>query len=134
MATPIILDTSAVIAVVANEVHKPALIRLTRGAELLSPASLTAEIGNAFSAMFKRKRISLEEAQAAVDEFWRIPIRLVPIDITRSLELSHSLGIYAYDAYLIACGLQYRAPLLTLDRGLRDAARLAGVTVPEIQA
>lgn len=134
MTMPIILDASTVIAVVTNEAHKPALVRMTRGAELLSPASLTAEIGNAFSAMFKRKRISLEEAQAAVEEFWRIPIRQVPIDVTHALELSHSLRIYAYDAYLIACGLQYHAPLLTLDGGLRNAARQAGVTVPEILA
>ena len=62
MAT-VVIDASAVIAVVANEASKPALIRLTEGVELLSPASLPAEMGNAFSAMFKRRRISLLEGQ-----------------------------------------------------------------------
>jgi predicted nucleic acid-binding protein len=67
MAEPrLVLDTSAVIAVISNEAHKPALIELATGTELLAPSSLAAELGNAFSAMFKRKRISLEEAKAAL--------------------------------------------------------------------
>ncbi len=49
MANTVVIDTSAVIAVVTNEVHKPALIQLTKGIELLSPASLPFEVGNAFS-------------------------------------------------------------------------------------
>jgi predicted nucleic acid-binding protein len=50
----------------------------------------------------------------------------------QALDLSHQLNIYAYDAYLIACSLQYRSPLLTVDGGLRDAARLVGVEVLEV--
>ena len=79
MARSVVVDTSAVIAVVTNEVHKPALIRLTEGAELLSPSSLPAEVGNAFSAMFKRHRISLSEAKAAVEAYRRIAIRLTAL-------------------------------------------------------
>ena len=133
MAT-VVIDASAVIAVVANEASKPALIRLTEGVELLSPASLPAEMGNAFSAMFKRRRISLLEAKAAIEAYKRIPIRLTALDLGQALDLSHQLGIYAYDAYLIACGLQHRSPLLTVDGGLRDAARLVGVEVLEVKS
>jgi len=131
-AVPIVIDASAVIAVITNEAHKPALIRLTKGAELLSPSSLPIEVGNAFSAMFKRRRISLNQAKAAVEIYQHIAIRLMNIDLARALELSHQLGIYAYDAYLIACSLQYRAALLTLDGGLREAARRAKVEVLEV--
>jgi predicted nucleic acid-binding protein len=131
-AVPIVIDASAVIAVITNEAHKPALIRLTEGAELLSPSSLPIEVGNAFSAMFKRRRISLKQAKAAVEIYQHIAIRLTNIDLARALELSHQLGIYAYDAYLIACSLQYRAALLTLDGGLREAARRAKVEVLEV--
>ena len=133
MAT-VVIDASAVIAVVANEASKPALIRLTEGVELLSPASLPAEMGNAFSAMFKRRRISLLEAKAAIEAYKRIPIRLTALNLGQALDLSHQLGIYAYDAYLIACGLQHRSPLLTVDGGLRDAARLVGVEVLEVKS
>ncbi len=131
MAT-VVIDTSAVIAVVANEASKPALIRLTEGVELISSSSLPAEMGNAFSAMFKRRRISLVEAKVAIETYKRIPIRLTALDLGQALDLSHQLNIYAYDAYFIACGLQYRSPLLTVDGGLRDAARLAGIEVLEV--
>lgn len=40
--------------------------------------------------------------------------------------------VYAYDAYLIVCAQQSRAPLLTLDRGLARSARRVGVTVLEV--
>ena len=50
----------------------------------------------------------------------------------RSLELSHSLNVYAYDAYMIACAEQVGCQLLTLDRGLMNAARRAGVDVVEV--
>jgi predicted nucleic acid-binding protein len=132
MAAAVVIDASAVIAVVTNEAHKPALIRLTEGVELLSPSSLPIEVGNAFSAMFKRQRISLSEAKAAIEAYKRVAIRLTTIDLEQALDLSHHLGIYAYDAYLIACGLQHRSPLLTVDKGLRDAARRVGVEVLEV--
>lgn len=134
MAASVVIDASAVIAVVTNEPHKPALIRLTEGVELLSPSSLPIEVGNAFSAMFKRRRISLSEAKAAVEVYKSIAVRLMAIDLEQALDLSHQLEIYAYDSYLIACSLQNRSPLLTLDGGLRDAARRVGVEVLELMS
>jgi len=82
--------------------------------------------------MFKRHRISLSEAKTAVETYKRIAIRLTAIDLGQALDLSHQLGIYAYDAYVIACSLQYRSPLLAVDGGLRDAARQVGVEVLEV--
>lgn len=131
---PIVIDTSVVIAVVTGEAHRPALIRLTLGAELLAPASLPAEVGNAFSAMFRRGRISLAEAHAAVRAFEEIPLRLLPVKLEAALELAHDLAIYAYDAYAIACALSQGAPLLTLDDPQRAAAVRAGTAVLEISS
>lgn len=131
---PIVIDASAVIAVITNEAHRPALIKLTRGADLLSPVSLPIEIGNAFSAMFKRERISLEAARAAIAAYRSIVVRLTAVDLVKSLELSHQLKIYAYDAYLLACCLEHRAPLLSLDGGLHEAAKRARVDLVEVQA
>ena len=133
MAASVVIDASAVIVVVTNEPHKPILVRLTEGVELLTPSSLPVEVGNAFSAMFKRRRISLGGAMSAVEAFQRIAIRLTPIDLGQAPDLSHRLGIYAYDAYLLACSLQHRSPLLTVDGGLREAARQVGVEVLEVR-
>ena len=131
---PIVVDASVIIAVVANEPIKSVLIALTRGEELFAPRSLPWEIVNAFSAMFKRKAIELPLASVALDEFLRISIRYVDVDLRQSLELSHSLKVYAYDAYMIACAQQIGGRLLSLDHGLVSAARIAGVAVVEVNA
>ncbi len=130
--TRIVVDASAVIAVVVNEPHREALIAATRGVTLISPASLPWEIGNAFSAMFRQGRISLEHAQTALAEAERIPIQLVEPALAEALQLAHELTIYAYDAYMIISARQYRCPLLTLDRGLQTAALAADVQVMEV--
>lgn len=128
----VIVDTSILVAVIANEPEKSILIRRTQGAELLAPASVHWEVGNAFSAMLKRDRITLSQAQDALGVYWTIPLRLLEVELERALELADEFGIYAYDAYLIAAAEQQHAPLLTLDGGLLRAAVRAGVDVMEV--
>ncbi len=128
----IVVDTSVVIAVIANEPEKKVLIESTAGADLIAPSSLHWEIGNAFSAMLKRKRITIKEAWQAIEAYQKIPIRLVDVDLSTALELANRFDIYAYDAYLIACALSRKISLLTLDRGFSHTAKLAGVKVMEI--
>jgi len=38
------------------------------------------------------------------------------------VELSARLNVYAYDAYVLACAINQRAPLLTLDGGRKERA------------
>jgi predicted nucleic acid-binding protein len=128
----IVIDTSIIIAVITNEPTKTALIEHTTGATLHAPASIPWEIGNAFSAMFKRKRVTLAQATLAIEAYQQIPIRFIDVDLKRALALAEQLNIYAYDAYLIACALDLNSPLLTLDSGLINAARTAGVDIIEV--
>ncbi len=128
----ITIDTSVIIAILINEPEKHAIINQTIGADLCSPLSLKWEIGNAFSAMFKRNRISKEKANNAMDQFKTIPIRLIDIDLKDSLELAHSLNIYAYDAYMIACAIKCNTPLLTLDTRLAEKAISVGIKTIEV--
>ena len=128
----IVIDASAIIAVIANEPEKMAMLELTTGADLIAPASTRFEIGNAFSAMLKRHRITLTQALTAVALYQSIPIRFVEIELAVSLEIADQLSIYAYDAYLICTAEKYRAPLLTLDKALQHHARSYGVKVLEV--
>jgi predicted nucleic acid-binding protein len=128
----IIIDTSVVIAAILDEPEKVRLIELTQGASLLAPGSQRWELGNAFSALFKKRRLSLVDALAAVRAYEAIPIQFVDIELKRALEIADMLGIYAYDAYVIACALDHKAPLLTLDRALKKQAESLKVTVLEI--
>lgn len=128
----IVIDTSAVIAVIANEPEKAAIVEHTLGANLIAPASVHWEVGNAFSAMFKRRRISLSQAKAAIKSYERIVFRFIDVDLGQSLELSDRLNMYGYDAYVLACALNLRSPLLTLDKKLAAAAPVVGVKVLEV--
>ncbi len=48
---------------------------------------------------------------------------MVEVSLTQAVELSARWNVYAYDAYVLACAINQRAPLLTLDGGLRERAR-----------
>jgi len=133
MGADLVADTSTVIAVIANEPEKPLLIAKTQGYELFVPRSLYWEIGNAFSAMIKRGRITLEQAKAAIEIYEKIPLNLIDVDLKQALEIVDKHNIYAYDAYMIACALNRGCPLLTLDGGLSYAAKAAGVEVWEVR-
>ncbi len=50
----IVIDTSALIAVITGEPERDRIVELTTGATLVGPGSIPWEIGNAFSAMFKQ--------------------------------------------------------------------------------
>jgi predicted nucleic acid-binding protein len=92
------------------------------------------EIGNAFSAMLKRKRITLEQAKAAVEVYHSIPIRWLDVDLEAALALAAALDIYAYDAYIIAAAQKQKCSVLALDGGLIHAAKAAGVSVLEVSS
>ena len=128
----LVIDTSAIVAVLANEPEKSAILERTDGAELVAPPSLHWEIGNAYAKMFKRRRTTLDRAKQALARYEQINIRFVDVDLLQALELADQLDIYAYDAYMLACALNLRLPLLTLDRKLYNAANLLGVRTVEV--
>ena len=128
----IVVDTSVIIAVIANEPERHALIELTTGAELIAPHSVHWEIGNALSAMLRRERVKVEQAIQAVRLYQQIPIRFVDVELEESLKIADTLGIYAYDAYLIRCALKYKSPLISLDRKLVNAAKEMKARVIEV--
>jgi predicted nucleic acid-binding protein len=129
----IVIDTSAILAAVALKPERAELIRLTKGATLVAPSSVHWEVGNAMSAMFKRRAIDLDEALRMVDAYAGIPIRLMDLALAQAVELSHKLNNYAYDAYVIGCAINQRAPILSLDSALKERARSLNVEVIEIK-
>ncbi len=128
----VVVDTSTIIATIADESEKEALAELTKGADLIAPRSVHWQIGNAFSAMLKGKRITVEQALRALKLYRRIPIRFVDVELEETLEVAGRLGIYAYDAYVIRCALKYRSPLISLDRDLVNSAMQMKVRVLEL--
>jgi predicted nucleic acid-binding protein len=128
----VVIDTSALVAVLVSEPERGAVVRATIGADLVAPGSVHWEVGNAMSALFKRRRATLPQVQRALAVYAAIPIRLIDTDLALALEIAAEHDLYAYDAYLMTCALAQRAPLLTLDQGLTRVASAAGVQLLEI--
>jgi predicted nucleic acid-binding protein len=125
----IIVDASAVIAVIVEESARPEILRLTAGRSLSAPQSLRYEIGNSLSRMLKMKRIEIETAQRAFSCYESIPIRHIPVNMSGALGIAAEHNIYAYDAYMIEVACRLGAPLLTLDIPLSRIATKAGLDV-----
>ena len=128
----VVIDTSAVTAVLASEPERGAVVRATEGVELVAPASVHWEVGNALSAILKRRRTTSEGIQRALRAYATIPIRFVDVELDAALAIAAEHDLYAYDAYLITCALGQRLPLLTLDESQARAAVRAGVAIKEI--
>ncbi|MCF8078925.1 MAG: type II toxin-antitoxin system VapC family toxin [Desulfobacterales bacterium] len=128
----IVIDTSALISVIVGEPERERIIELTKGNTLIGPGSIPWEIGNAFSAMFKKKRLTIAEAERGISIFTAIPIRYVEPDFVKALRLSKQGKLYAYDAYFLDCAIRHKAPLLTLDRKLMTSAQSLNVEILEV--
>ena len=61
-----------------------------------------------------------------------LPLRFCDISLVDALKLSNRLNIYAYDAYVLACALNYNCPLVSLDAGLLEVAQNTGIEVLEV--
>ena len=128
----LVIDTSVILAVLTSEPERPSIVKLTQDANLIAPASVHWEVGNALSAMLKRKRLTLPEAQSAATSYAKIPIRFIEVSLMESLAIVSKHNLYAYDAYVIACAQSERCNLISLDAALLNAATASGVGIVEV--
>jgi len=128
----VVIDTSALVAVIVGEPERDRIVGLTAGNTLIAPGSIPWEVGNAFSAMLKQDRLTLDEAHKGLAIFESIPVRYAKPDFAHALTLAHQINMYAYDAYFLDCAIRHNAPLLTLDRKLKTAANNLNITTWEV--
>jgi predicted nucleic acid-binding protein len=128
----VVIDTSALVAVIVGEPERDRIIEMTTGNTLIGPGSIPWEVANAFSAMLKQDRLTIDEAHKGLAIFERIPVRYAKSEIAHVLTLAHQANLYAYDACFLDCAMKYNAPLLTLDRKLKTAAKKLKITVWEV--
>lgn len=128
----LVIDTSAILAVLLYEPQRQDLVSLTTGATLLAPGSVPWEVGNSLIAGFRRRRLNGQEVGDAWAAFERIPLRLVEVAVPKALALAEKWGLYAYDAYVLEAARASRVPLLTLDQRLIGAARALQIELTEV--
>jgi predicted nucleic acid-binding protein len=129
----IVIDTSALIAVIIDEPERDAIVAVTSGHTLIGPGSIPWEVGNAFSAMIKQRRIGVADAHRGLQILDDIPLRYVNVDFENALSLAAETNTYAYDAYFLDCASRHTAPFLTLDRPLTRAADRLGIDLVNLE-
>ncbi len=70
----VVLDTSVVIALLASDEERETLVKALDGYDFVCSHSISPEMGNAVSAMFKRGRITLTQGRAIIEGFQQLPI------------------------------------------------------------
>jgi len=128
----IVIDTSAILAVLLDEPERSALIAATYGVQLCAPASLPWEVCNALSAALKRRRVTSSQAAEVMRNFGKVPLQLSPVDLVTALEIAAEFQIYAYDAFVLELARAQQCALLTLDRGVQRIARASRIELVEV--
>jgi predicted nucleic acid-binding protein len=129
----IIIDASAVLAVILEEPEKASIIEATKGVDAKVPGCLQWEVGNAFSAIMKQGRLTGEQIFEALRIFDLIPLQEVEINLAEALEISIRNSIYAYDAYYLSAAKRHRIELLSLDNKMLEVAKVEGIKIKEIK-
>jgi predicted nucleic acid-binding protein len=86
MPSNIVIDTSAILAVLLDEPEKQAVVEATIGSVVCAPASLRWEVGNAATAAVQRRRLTTERARRLVTDFEQVTIRELAIDLLHAMD------------------------------------------------
>ena len=127
----IVADTNIFLAVALEEESKKRIAEITVGCDVYAPEILPYEIGNALSAMIKRRQIQKDDMQTIFNITQEIPVNLLKIDISKALDIAVKHNIYAYDAYFLQCSVSLSSPLMTLDVRLKTIAEAMNIKVLE---
>jgi predicted nucleic acid-binding protein len=125
----VLLDASAIMAIILNEPNRKIIITLTKGSILLSPAMISYEIGNALISLYKRHKLTETEVIDAYNGFNKIPLRTVDVVMEKSLKISCKYNIYAYDAYYLEVAKRLKLPLITFDVLMKNVAQDMNIDV-----
>ena len=108
-----------------------ALLTAIDKAEYWAPAVWCLEVPNALLIAQRRRRIEAARRLEAIDQAARLPIQIDPAlpDMKAISALAERHGLSAYDAAYLELARRQAIGLVTLDRGLADAAAAEGVPV-----
>jgi len=116
-----VVDASAVVALLFNELTREAVVERLRGATLHAPLLLGFEVANAF---LKKMRAAPVERQALIEAFSlldELPIAPKVVDLGEAIILAERAKLTVYDASYLWLAHALGAELVTLDEKLAHA-------------
>jgi predicted nucleic acid-binding protein len=116
-----VVDASAVVALLFNELTRDSVVTRLRGGSLLAPGLIVFE---AASACLKKIRAAPSERQALLEAFslmGELAIALEPVDLREAISLADQTKLTLYDASYLWLALTLDAELITLDVKLARA-------------
>ncbi|GJL69828.1 MAG: twitching motility protein PilT [Nitrospirales bacterium] len=133
---PFVLDSSVALAWVLPDEANPQLDdvcdRMADDIALVPPV-WPLEIGNVLLIAVKRGRLTARDVSLLITELCALPVEIDATSTERALEETVSLArkyeITTYDASYLELAKRRGMPLATLDTKLRQACRLAKITV-----
>ena len=126
----IVIDTSALIAVIADEPEADTVLEYSQNAIFVSPNVISFEIANSLSRMLKKGRINDQSKMVElVKSFQQIPIKLFENNLQNIVQIVWNYKIYAYDAFYLDTAKSLNIPLLTLDKEMKKIGKDFGITI-----
>jgi predicted nucleic acid-binding protein len=130
----IVVDSSAVLAILLREQSASAVFKaIEQGDALLAPALLPYEVMNGLRSAERLKRIDADTASKARTRMaafpWSYDVHGSESALRDVTRISVAHGLTAYDATYLELAARQGCPLVTLDAGLRKAARAEHVQV-----
>ncbi len=117
----IVIDASALIAVVFGEPEGEAIREQCRGATLLAPQLLDYEVANICLVKQRRHPDIADKLARQFAAFQLRELQRLPVQIGKVHTLASQTSLTAYDAAYLWLALQHDCPLVTLDNALNKA-------------
>ncbi|MEO8725583.1 MAG: type II toxin-antitoxin system VapC family toxin [Acidobacteriaceae bacterium] len=91
------------------------------------PPLWETEMANGLLMAERERRISISEVDAQMRELSGLPIDAKPVTLQDALAIARQHKLTVYDAAYLRLAIVKRATLATLDKDLKDAAKLVGI-------
>jgi len=126
----VLLDASAIMAVIADEPEAQIVINCTKDTIIVSPSIISCEVSNALTRMMKKNIITTKDQMFnLIKYFKKIPIKTIEIDLEKALEIAWEYKIYAYDAFYLEIANRLKLPLITFDNGMKKIGNELGISI-----
>jgi predicted nucleic acid-binding protein len=119
----LIVDASAIVAMLFNEPARDKVASRLRGHAIYAPELLSFEVANACIKKIRSRPAEQDDLLAALSTLYDLPIVFQEIDMQQAVMLAWENGLSLYDASYLWLALDLGTELVTLDEKLDRAYR-----------